>query len=302
MSDKTMELRIFSHEICNLGEGPLWSPERGALFWVDINRKKVFEKAFSSQDTHYDSCWQFEYTPTALARVSNTPDNLWVVTDAGLVRLELESGKQTLVVPFLLDAALRTNDAGVGPDGQLWLGIMQRKPVSAAGAVLAIDNHGKVTVHGRDIAIPNTFCWSPDGQWCYLTDSLKRTLYRLPFPAEAGEFSQYPWLDSKDAEITYDGGAVDQLGNLWVARWGGGKIEQLDTAGNTLASYATPAQRPSSCCFGGLDNNFLFITTATEGLSETDRHTTPDAGKVFMLASQYHGMKVPAYHFNSLRQ
>lgn len=294
-----MDIHIFSHEVCELGEGPLWSPERTSLFWVDINRNTVFEKALSSQVSHYDHCWKLDKTPTALARVMGDANHLWVITEQGLLKLNLSNGQQKLAVPLLLPEGLRTNDAGIGPDGQLWTGSMQRKPLAAAGQLYSINDQMQATAHTQAIAIPNTFCWSPDGQFCYLTDSLQQTLYRVPFPAGMTNFNAYPWLRSQEEGVTYDGGAIDQQGNLWVARWGGYCLDQISPQGQLLNRITLPAQQPSSCCFGGTDLSLLFITTAIEGLSSAELATTPDAGKILVLTSSLPGLAIPSFRLQT---
>jgi sugar lactone lactonase YvrE len=32
---------IFDNTLCQLGEGPLWHPERGELFWFDILGRRL---------------------------------------------------------------------------------------------------------------------------------------------------------------------------------------------------------------------------------------------------------------------
>jgi sugar lactone lactonase YvrE len=36
---------IFDSRTCELGEGPLWHPKRGQLFWFDILNKKLLTLA-----------------------------------------------------------------------------------------------------------------------------------------------------------------------------------------------------------------------------------------------------------------
>jgi len=290
-----LETIVFSHEKCDLGEGPLWSPERQSLFWLDINRKLVFEKSPRSQSTHYDNCWSFIATPTALARVAQNPDQLWVICDVGLIKLDLTKGTQTTAVEFQLDKGHRTNDAGVGPDGKLWVGTMQRQPLSPVGKIFSINSAGQLTTQAHGISIPNTFCWSPDGKQLYLTDSFARTLYQVPFPEAVTDFKAHPWLISQQENITYDGGAIDDRGYLWIACWGGARVDQLNLSGETLATYSIPAHQPTSCCFGGEQGKQLFVTSATEGLNDLQKKQLPDAGKVFLINTHQTGIDIPAF-------
>jgi|TARA_A100001518_G_C1226680_1_gene76923 sugar lactone lactonase YvrE len=293
-----MEMKVFSHEQCELGEGPLWSPERCSLFWVDISRHLVFEKRLASEATRYDNCWEIKHTPTALALVQHSAKHLWVITASGLIKLELATGKQTIAVEYQLPSGMRTNDANVGPDGKLWISTMERAPSSPAGSIFSINIKGELTPQAKHITIPNTLCWSPDNAYCYLTDSYKRILYRAPFPDQLDSFSQFPWQKSDCSNTTYDGGAVDQQGHLWIARWGGSRIDEIDSAGNTRNQYLVPALQPSSCCFGGKDYRLLFVTTALEGLSNQEKQAAPDAGKVFVMTGKAKGEEIPSFNLD----
>ena len=47
---------IFDDRPCSLGEGPLWHPTRGELFWFDINARTLLSKA---------QCWTFDLSVSA---------------------------------------------------------------------------------------------------------------------------------------------------------------------------------------------------------------------------------------------
>ena len=65
-----------------------------------------------------------------------------------------------------------------------------------------------------------------------------------------------------------DGMCIDENDNLWVAIWGGNRVEQHSTLnGEKLARIYVPAEHVSSCCFSGEHLDTLTITTAGEGLS-----------------------------------
>ncbi|WP_084649478.1 SMP-30/gluconolactonase/LRE family protein [Saccharospirillum impatiens] len=290
-----MILTVFSHEVCDLGEGPLWSPKRKSLFWVDINRHLVFEKAISSNSKHYDSRWEIPAIPSALALVSSEADSLWVITDKGLLKLHLTSGEPELALTFQLREGLRTNDAGVGPDGNLWIGTMECHPQGKEGSILTVSPNGRITQLAGCIGIPNTFCWSKSGKMFYISDSMERTLFYLPFPEGMNSFEKVVRLQSDNIQSTFDGGAIDENDHLWIACWGGGYIARIDETGQTQAKYSVPAQQPTSCCFGGENSNLLFITSAVEGLSDSQKQKMPDAGKVFIIETESQSLFIPSF-------
>ena len=49
-----MTVKVFDERRCDLGEGPLWHPERNQLFWFDISGKKLLTVEDGNQRS-----WQF---------------------------------------------------------------------------------------------------------------------------------------------------------------------------------------------------------------------------------------------------
>ena len=60
---------------------------------------------------------------------------------------------------------------------------------------------------------------------------------------------------------------VDAAGNLWVACWGGGCVQQFSATGKPLRTFALPAVQISSVAFGGAALCDLLVTSAATGLS-----------------------------------
>lgn len=77
-----------------------------------------------------------------------------------------------------------------------------------------------------------------------------------------------------------DGLCVDAEGCLWVACWGGSRLERISPEGELLQTVPMPVQQPSSCAFGGPELDRLYVTSAREGL-DLDAES-PD-GSVFVV-------------------
>lgn len=276
-------MKIFSDHRCILGEGPLWHPQRQSLFWVDINAKQVFEKRWDSPATDFDHCWTLPHKPSALACMTDNPDEIWVVSSAGLGRLCTISGQLRDEVVLELAKGVRSNDAGIGPDARLWIGTMEEQPSGLQGAVYRISPQRQIDQPLRGIGIPNTFCWSPRGDRFYLSDSLRQQMTCYPIN-DAGELAEGAlYIDLSTTLATPDGGATDSEGNLWNAQWDGARIACYHPDGTEVAELPLPLPRPTSCCFGGPDNNLLFISSASEGLSAAALSQAPWSGKVLCI-------------------
>lgn len=57
-------MQVFSDTTCTLGEGPLWHPERKALFWFDILEKRLFCRDSAERS------WDFDEHVSAISKVS----------------------------------------------------------------------------------------------------------------------------------------------------------------------------------------------------------------------------------------
>ena len=79
-----------------------------------------------------------------------------------------------------------------------------------------------------------------------------------------------------------DGLTVDAEGCIWVAGWGGWKVQRYSPVGELLDSVDLPVAQVTSCVFGGDELMDLYITTACRGLTEAELERQPEAGSVFV--------------------
>lgn len=285
-------IKVFSTECCSLGEGPLWNKRRNSLFWVDINNKKIFEKAIDSNRKDYDQCWRVDFTVSALAEHSDDSDKLWLISEKALFLLDMKTGDSKDIVDFDIPSGFRTNDAGVSPDGKIWFGIMEKKPTIANGAIYSIDCRGRVTEELSGIGIPNTMQWL-NQDTLYFSDSLRKKMYVYDLVKK----SKGILFDLAGTTPTPDGSAFDTLGNLWNARWAGYQVVCHNKNGQVLDAIEVPSSNVTSCCFGGEKMDQLFITTASEGLTKEELKKYPNSGCLFVAEVASKGKVVSGFFF-----
>ncbi|MEP6333662.1 MAG: SMP-30/gluconolactonase/LRE family protein, partial [Anderseniella sp.] len=122
-------MEVFDSTPCTLGEGPLWHPERGQLFWFDIIGKTLFCR--EGQTLHQ---WRFDENVSAAGWVDR--DTLLIASETGLFRFDIETGRQCLVQTLEADnAATRSNDGRADPWGGFWIGTMGKNAEPKAGAI-----------------------------------------------------------------------------------------------------------------------------------------------------------------------
>ena len=276
-------VKFCSNVVSELGEGPLWKQSSQSIYWLDIINKKLFERSFATNEI---SSWKLPYTATSIASDSSDPNILWLISEEALLYFNIASGECRDVLSIPVPKGYRTNDGSVGPDGKYWFGTMMNQPQLNKGNIFSIDKDRVIKLELEGIAIPNTFNWLNDGR-LLLSDSLiqKSYFYKSNSSLDRGD----AFLDLSDTLGTPDGGAVDEKGNIWIALWGLGKVVCYSPEGKEIQEINLPVPQPSSCCFGGIENDILFITTAREGLTSAEIQKYPHSGKVFCIKLSVRG-------------
>ena len=65
-----------------------------------------------------------------------------------------------------------------------------------------------------------------------------------------------------------DGAAMDTEGGYWPALYGGSKLLRLLSDGTVEREISLPVSQPTMPAFGGADTKTLFVTSASQKLSE----------------------------------
>lgn len=76
---------------------------------------------------------------------------------------------------------------------------------------------------------------------------------------------------------------VDAAGDLWVAIYGGARVNRYSPDGSLRDVHRVPAQQCTCCAFGGPGLHTLYVTTATESWTDEQRRTDPAAGLVYRI-------------------
>jgi sugar lactone lactonase YvrE len=154
-----------------------------------------------------------------------------------------------------------------------------------AGTLFRLELDGSCTTVLAELTISNGIGWSPDGTTMYLNDSGTGRVEAFRFDGASGAISHRRVLvEIEEQGVAPDGLTVDEDGGIWVALWGGGRVNRYAPDGSPLASLHVPVERPTSCAFGGPDRATLFVTTARAGLDERAIARQPDAGRVFSIS------------------
>lgn len=267
---------IYDDRPCELGEGPLWHPERKQLFWFDIVNKRLMTRANDEPQS-----WDFAEHVSAAGWVDR--DTLFVASETGLWRFGLENGQKELISPVEADNPVtRSNDGRADPWGGFWIGTMGKQAEPGAGAIYRFYRR-ELRLLVSDITISNAISFAPDQSCAYFCDTVTRQVRRWGLNPETGwpEGDSAVFLDLRSEGLNPDGAVVDADGNIWIAQWGASRVAAYSPSGQFLKAEQFDARHASCPGFGGDDLTTLFCTTAREGLDAHTIETQPSNGMTF---------------------
>lgn len=276
-------MNAFDNRRCELGEGPLWHPERGQFFWFDILGQRLF-----SREGKRAREWRLDRIASAAGWID--AERLMVATETGLAVLDLETGALEDLAPVEADdAGTRSNDGRADRQGGFWFGTMGKRAEKGRGAIYRW-YRGELRQLVPGVTIPNAICFSPDGGLAYWADTEASQVWSQPLDAEGWpQGERRLFLDLAPEGVNPDGAVTDSEGGLNVALWGKGCVRRYDAAGKVTDEYGVPGKHSSCPALGGADFRDLLVTTALEGIEQ------PDAlqGLPYLLRARVPGLPEP---------
>jgi len=244
--------------VCTLGEGPVWDSRDQSLYWVDIPESRVHQIAADGSLSSWDTG---QPVGTVVPRASG---GLAVAVRDGFMALDPVSGTLTTLAEVERDQpGNRMNDGACDRAGRFYAGTMAFDETPEAGALYRLDPDLGVTRLLTGVGISNGIGWSPDERLMYYIDSQVHRVDVFDYDPATGQIDgRRPFAEVGGGGVVPDGLTVDADGGVWVAVWGGYAVLHHDPAGNVIEAVDLPAERVSSCVFGGPDLDRLYITTA----------------------------------------
>ena len=280
-------MKVFDDRPCELGEGPLWHPERAQLFWFDIVAGKLLSRL---DDKVFE--WTFTEMVSATGWVDAT--RLLIASETSLFLFDLEKETATEIVPLEADnMETRSNDGRADPHGGFWIGTMGKHAEPQAGAIYRYFE-GQLRRIFSGITIPNATCFAPGGDTAFFADSPTRKVMAQPLGRDGWpEGAPRVLIDLHDEGLIPDGAVTDAEGNLWIAQWGAGRVAVHAADGRFLRAYPVGAKKASCPAFGGAGLSELFVTTAQGDYDAAGLAADPLAGQVFALPVGAQGRPEP---------
>ena len=267
-----------------LGEGPVWVEREAALYWVDINGRKIFRLDERGVDQ-----WS---TPMRVGSIAPRAEGGFIAgTDEGFAKIDLENERFDLL--YNPDAQLpdnRFNDGKVDRRGRFWAGTMDDRERAATGTLYLLKTESDVSAVDGNYRVTNGPAFSPAGGIMYHNDSARQVTYAFDLDAEGNASNRRTFLQFGDGDGYPDGMTVDSEGCLWIAFWDGWCVRRFSPEGEWLETVRMPVSKPTSCTFGGPDLDRLYVTSASVDLDETALEMQPNAGGLFMFTPGVRGL------------
>lgn len=281
---------VLSSSLCELGEGPSFEARTRTLWWFDILGKTLHELRL---ETNQQISHPLPFMASVVASID--ADRQLIASEDGLFVRNRATGDLTRHCELEPDKpGNRSNDGRVHPSGSLWIGTMSKSGEEGAGAIYHVAQ-GKVTPLVRNVSIPNSICFSPDGATGYYVDTKVNRMMRVALDPATGlpKGEAAVFVDQAGQPGGIDGSICDAQGTIWNARWGEGAVDRYGPDGEHLARYRFPAKQTTCPAFIG--DGRIAVTSAWEGMDKADRAADPLAGSLFALSVPIQGQVEAAY-------
>ena len=156
----------------------------------------------------------------------------------------------------------------VGPGGDVYC------TDPGASRVYRISPSGRVRLFTSEVSGPRGMAVTADGRQVFVADRA-RTVWR--FAADGSGRTRLATLPEEGHAAAL---VLDQAGNLYVGRDGGGGVSVLSPEGQLIARYAVPGPGVTGLAFGGLDLRTLYVAEST-------------TGAVYKLRAQHRSQRLP---------
>lgn len=273
-------LEIVSDHICTLGEGPVWIAETNSILWLDIVKGEIHQL-----NTNTKTLTTFKVGEMVGCIVPKVNGGFIAGLENGIAIIDIEKN----IVQHILNPeeglSNRFNDGKADAAGRFWAGTMSKSEEGNTGNLYVINTNLSIQKKLEHITISNGLAWNADNTIMYYINTPTNYVFAFDFNIETGEIdNQRVVIDVTHEQGYADGMTIDEEGMLWIAFYDGWRVARYDPAtGKLLQQIELPVANVTCCTFGGVDLIDLYITTASQRMSEEALIKQPDAGKLFVV-------------------
>ena len=279
MTRESPEFQIAADLRCTVGEGPVWHPGEGRLYWTDILSSRIYWYEPASGESRL--CYEGRMVGGMTLQADGS---LLLFMDRCTVAVWRDGRVAGTILEHIpAEANGRFNDVIADPEGRVFAGAMPFKDLERKQARLyRLDRDGSYEVVLEGVGIPNGMAFTSDRRSFYFIDSLDNVVWKFDYDPQTGAIGRRRAFLRFDPERDghADGMTLDSEDNLWIAMAMGGKVLQFGADGKRKRSIELPAKFTASVAFGGGDLSDLYVTT---GNHPEDEDLGPAAGALMVL-------------------
>ena len=277
---------------CQVGESPLWSVAERALYWVDIEGRRLHRWRDGAARS-----WAFDERIACLAL--HAAGGLVCALESRIVHFhpDLEDAPAPLARVEHPRAGMRFNDGRCDRAGRFWVGtmVMDMALASDSGSLYRLDGRGLSAPLVQGLLVPNGLAFSPDGRTMYLSDSHPRSrlIWACDLALDGEPGARRLFVDMNQHPGRPDGAAVDEAGCYWTCANDAGRLLRFTPQGRLDRSITLPVSKPSMCAFGGDGLDELYVTSIVP--ARPDAAEAAIAGSTFVCRPGVRGLPETPY-------
>jgi sugar lactone lactonase YvrE len=275
-----------------IGESPAWVAEEEALFWIDVKAPALHRYRPADGATR---TWALTSDIGGFALMDG--GSALVALREGLCRLDLDACELHQLVPPPFDPALfRFNEAACDAKGRFWVGVMfdplEGSPSKEPGRLHSFTLDGGLRMEPDAAELHNGMAWSADGSTFFLSHSYNREIIAFDYDTDDGRISNRRVFATIPEGLGIpDGAAIDSDGGYWCALHGGSKLRRFNVDGSVDRDIDLPVSQPTMCAFAGEGLATLYVTSASDNMTETEKAEQPLAGALLRLSPGNKGIR-----------
>ena len=252
-----------------LGEGPFYNFLNRTISFIDIVSKKLYIMDESKNIKEV----LFEEKIGASIPFGN--DSYLAFGETNIFLYQNDMITTYLSLDSIVTKGMRCNDAKGDRHNRIYFSTMVDDGISKPHGGFYCLSDKKIICLDTNTKLGNGLAWNSEDTKLYYADSIEHKVFSYDYDSKTGLISNKKVLfEIKDGAP--DGMTIDGENNLYVAIWGGGRIEKRSSIdGSLLDIINIPTKLVTSCYF--IDDFNLVVTTAK--LDQEDEY----AGCVFLL-------------------
>ncbi|MFP6745698.1 MAG: SMP-30/gluconolactonase/LRE family protein [Alphaproteobacteria bacterium] len=278
---------------CALGEGPVWDPVDGVLYFVDSLAPAIFR-----HDPASGATVRRDPPGSSIGSLALREQGAMVIAmDSGFHAFDFETGAcQAIAEPEADLANCRFNDGKVDRQGRFIAGSLNKDFANAVCGLHRLDDDHSVERIAGGISCANGPCWSPDGSTFYFVHGGDDTIQAYDYDQATGRLSNRRlFVDCASLGAGPDGATVDAEGFVWSAQFGIHQVARFAPDGSLDRMVEVPPKMVTSVMFGGVDLDVLYVTSASGALSGYSDDSVHAGGTFAILGLGVTGLAEPRF-------